>query len=88
MAAPNHNTAAGAGWSSPVARQPHKLEAAGSNPAPVTIFTAERALLGQVRRLNELLDERDALLAEVARLRRFRARGEVRAALRLLDGAA
>ena len=28
----------GAGWSSPVARQAHNLKAAGSNPAPATIF--------------------------------------------------
>jgi hypothetical protein len=28
------------GWSSPVARQSHKLEVAGSNPAPATIFGA------------------------------------------------
>ena len=28
-----------AGWSSPVARQAHNLKAAGSNPAPATIFT-------------------------------------------------
>ena len=27
---------AGAGWSSPVARQAHNLKAAGSNPAPAT----------------------------------------------------
>ena len=27
-----------AGWSSPVARQAHNLKAAGSNPAPATIF--------------------------------------------------
>ena len=27
-----------AGWSSPVAREAHNLEVAGSNPAPATIF--------------------------------------------------
>lgn len=26
------------GWSSPVARQPHKLEVVGSNPTPATKF--------------------------------------------------
>ena len=30
-------SATGAGWSSPVARQAHNLKAAGSNPAPATI---------------------------------------------------
>ncbi len=30
-----------AGWSSPVARQAHNLKAAGSNPAPATIFSRE-----------------------------------------------
>jgi hypothetical protein len=29
---------ADAGWSSPVARQAHNLEVAGSNPAPATTF--------------------------------------------------
>jgi hypothetical protein len=29
-------TAVGAGWSSPVARQAHNLKVAGSNPAPAT----------------------------------------------------
>ncbi len=32
--------AGNAGWSSPVARQAHNLKAAGSNPAPATIFKA------------------------------------------------
>ena len=40
---PNHNLSTRqqpfiAGWSSPVARQAHNLKAAGSNPAPATIF--------------------------------------------------
>jgi hypothetical protein len=32
---------AGAGWSSPVARQAHNLKAAGSNPAPATTDTCK-----------------------------------------------
>jgi hypothetical protein len=39
------------GWSSPVARQPHKLEVAGSNPAPATKLTdiANRPIKGRSR---------------------------------------
>jgi hypothetical protein len=35
---------AGAGWSSPVARQAHNLKAAGSNPAPATKRPARQRL--------------------------------------------
>lgn len=40
-----------AGWSSPVARQPHKLEVVGSNPTPATRFcdVASRSLWFGVR---------------------------------------
>jgi hypothetical protein len=63
VAATNTSTAAVAGWSSPAARQPHKLEVAGSNPAPVTTLVDR-----QLAQLRALIEERDALVRDLLQM--------------------